>query len=138
VVAIPSGPASPPLDLDGHGSTTLRDEAAKRGLEPDECYTLGRGKAVPDVAVEIVYSRPRLDKLEVYRGLGVPEVWIYRDEKLAVWVLGEGGYEERACSTKLPNLDLALLASFMRAGEPQTKLVKAFRASLRSAAARRT
>src|SRR4051812_19529780 len=55
--------------LDGYGSTTFRKESVERGLEPDECYTLGPKKEVPDVAIEIVISGPKLDKLAVYRGL---------------------------------------------------------------------
>ncbi len=120
------------LDLDGHGSTTFRSEAAERGLEPDECYTLGRNKPVPDIAIEVVFSPPRIDKLAVYRGLGVPEVWVYQDGRLRVWVLGAVGYEERSRSAVLPLLDLELLVSYVRTDEPQTKLVKAFRAALRA------
>lgn len=119
------------LDLDGHGSTTFRNEAAARGLEPDESYTLGPRKPVPDIAIEIVFSAPKLDKLAVYRGLGVPEVWIYRDGKLAVFVLADNGYEQRARSSVLPDLDLELLVSFVRLDERQTKLVKDFRAALK-------
>ena len=122
------------LDLDGHGSTTFRDEAVKRGLEPDECYTLGRGKKkVPDIAIEVVFSPPRLDKLAVYQGLAVPEVWVYRGGKLAVWALREDAYEEGTRSLALPKLDLELMVSFVRLGESQTKLVKAFREAMRAA-----
>jgi Uma2 family endonuclease len=120
------------IDLDAHGSTTHRSERDKRGLEPDESYTIGGRKPVPDIAIEVVISAPKLDKLEVYRGLGVPEVWVYRDGKMTVWVLGEAGYEARARSEKLPGLDLDLLVSFVRIDERQTKLVKEYRAALRS------
>jgi Uma2 family endonuclease len=119
------------IDLSGFGSTTFRNHVAKRGLEPDECYVLGAKKPVPDLAVEVVFSPPKVDKLAVYRGLGVPEVWIYRASKLTVWVLTATGYEQRTRSEKLPDLDLDLLASFVRLGEGQTKLVKEFRAALR-------
>ena len=121
------------LVLDGLGSTTFRSEAEERGLEPDECYTLGERKPVPDLAIEIVVSPPKIDKLAVYRGLGVREVWIYRDGALTVHVLADGGYERRDRSALLPDLDLDLLVSFVRPGEHQTALIKAFRAALRSA-----
>jgi Uma2 family endonuclease len=119
------------LDVDGHGSTTYRKEAMERGLEPDECYSTGpRSADVPELAIEVVYSPPKVDKLEVYRGLGVPEVWIYREGKLRVYILQAGGYEERTRSALFPELDLAHLASFVRLDERQTQLVRAFRASL--------
>lgn len=122
------------LDLDGHGSTTFRQEAVRRGLEPDECYTLGGRKPVPDLAIEIVITAWRVDKLEVYRGLGVPEVWVYRGGRLLVHVLGPEGYETRARSALLPELDLDELLSYVRLDERQTPLVKAYRAALRARA----
>jgi Uma2 family endonuclease len=121
------------IDLDAHGSTTFRSERAKRGLEADESYTIGGRKPVPDIAIEIVISAPKLNKLDAYSGLGVPEVWIYRETKLTVWVLTANGYEQRERSEKLPDLDLELLVSFVRLDERQSKLVKQFRAALRSA-----
>lgn len=120
------------IDLDGHGSTTYRNEEVERGLEPDECYTLGGRKRVPDLAIEIVFSPPRVDKLSVYRGLGIPEVWTYRDGALIVRVLGSDGYAVRTESALLPRLDLALLVSFVRFDQPQARLVKEFRAAIRA------
>jgi Uma2 family endonuclease len=67
------------IDLNGFGNATYRKRAEERGLEPDECYVLGEGeKEVPDIAIEIVLSHG-IDELEVYRGLGVPEVWSFED-----------------------------------------------------------
>ena len=125
------------VDLDGHGSTTFRDEAVDRGLEPDECYTIGARRSVPDLAIEVVCSPPRVDKLAVYRGLGVREVWIYRDGRIAVHVLGPKGYAVRARSALLPDLDIELLESFVRTDARQTPLVKKFRAELRRRKRRR-
>src|SRR5688572_24511213 len=67
------------IDLNGFGNATYRKRAKERGLEPDECYVLGEAeKEVPDIAIEIVLSHG-IDKLEVYRGLGVAEVWSFED-----------------------------------------------------------
>ncbi len=119
------------LDLDGWGSTTYRDKVLARGLEPDECYVLGGPKPVPDLAIEIVFSRPKIDKLAVYRGLGVGEVWVLREGRLTVHVLGPEGYAVRDRSALLPDLDLDLLLSFLQIDESQTRLVKRFRAAIR-------
>ncbi|HEU4535469.1 MAG TPA: Uma2 family endonuclease, partial [Polyangiaceae bacterium] len=101
------------LDLNGYGSWTLRKEQEQRGLEPDECYVVGTPQAdVPDLAIEIAYSRGGLDKLDVYRGLGVREVWLWREGLLAVHVLKAGAYERAAKSELMPALDLELLLSF--------------------------
>ena len=39
------------LDLRGYGGATFRKEAKQRGLEPDECYTLGPIGDVPAIAI---------------------------------------------------------------------------------------
>ena len=39
------------IDLNGYGSATFRRKAAARGLEPDECYSLGELGEAPDIAI---------------------------------------------------------------------------------------
>ncbi len=125
------------IDLRGFGSTTYRREAKRRGLEPDECYTVGPKleDAVPQIAIEVMVSSPLLDKLDVYAGLGVPEVWVWHSAKrhMVVHRLAGGRYTQHDRSAIVAGLDLALLASFVRPGESHTALVKKYRASLRSA-----
>jgi Uma2 family endonuclease len=123
------------VDLRGFGSTTFRREARARGLEPDECYVLGRREgedSVPHIAIEVVVSAPLVDKLAVYAGLGVPEVWVWNDAKHGIEIhhLGASGYEARARSEIVPGLDVALLSRFVRPGESHTALARAFRAEL--------
>jgi Uma2 family endonuclease len=124
------------VDLRGFGNATFRREAKLRGLEPDECYTLGAlaEDGVPLVAIEVELSSPLLDKLDVYAGLGIPEVWTWRDGALVVHRLEEGRYEVRSSSVALPALDLALLATFVRPGESQTALARAYVAAVRQRA----
>lgn len=124
------------IDLRGFGSTTFCREARKRGLEPDECYKLGKlhEDAVPDVAIEVVVSSGSVDKMAVYAGLGVSEVWVWRPSPAAIVVnhLINGVYHRREHSEVLPALDLAELARFVQPGENQTELVRAYQAVLRS------
>ncbi len=94
----------------GLGSTTFRERAKERGLEPDECYCVDQERAVPDIAIEVVVSRGVLDKLSLYAGLGIAELWEYEGGAFHVHVLRDGRYEPRPGSTLLPELDLALLA----------------------------
>ena len=120
------------LDLNGYGSATFRKEAAARGLEPDECYCLGELHDVPDIALEIVLTSGGIDKLKVYQGLGVKEVWFWENQRLSIYSLVDEstGYEALQTSKLLPQLDVALLASFV--GTPnQTRAVKAYRGALR-------
>ncbi|NJL99872.1 MAG: hypothetical protein HC924_14225 [Synechococcaceae cyanobacterium SM2_3_2] len=39
-----------------------------------ECCCLGGKKELPDIAIEVVLSSGLVNKLEIYRGLGIPEV----------------------------------------------------------------
>lgn len=122
------------VDLRGFKSATFRNEAQARGAEPDECYTVGPKAegAPPQIAIEVVVSSPLLDKLDVYAGLGVLEVWIWHSEsrKLVVHRLAARRYEPPIRSQVLPGLDVELLASFIRAGESHTALVKTYRAAV--------
>jgi len=119
------------IELDGFGSWTLRTRARKRGAEPDECYTVGGEKDHPDIAIEVVWTSGGLDKLEIYRGLGTREVWMWRDGEIGVYALRGDRYERMARSEVLPELDLALVASFLLAPS-QSGAVRAFRAALRA------
>ncbi|WP_437318901.1 Uma2 family endonuclease [Sorangium sp. So ce385] len=120
------------IELSGYGAWTLRNAPKERGAEPDECYIVGEtNKEVPDLAIEVVWTHGGLDKLEIYRGLGVPEVWMWdREEGLRVFALSDGRYEPRARSAFLPELDPAWLAGFLE--QPtQSQAVRALRAALR-------
>jgi Uma2 family endonuclease len=121
------------LDLNGYGSATFRQQAAARGLEPDECYCLGELDEVPDIALEIVITSGGIDKLEVYKGLRVQEVWFWQNQQLSIYGLvdPDSGYKSLSRSQLLPQLDGALLASYVNRTS-QTQAVKAYRQVLRA------
>jgi len=74
---------------------------------------------VPDIAIEVIVSSGLVDKMAVYAGLCVPEVWEWRPSSRALVVhrWTGGAYERRERSEILPELDLALLSSFVQPGE---------------------
>ncbi|WP_026104280.1 Uma2 family endonuclease [Anabaena sp. PCC 7108] len=92
------------------GSTTFRKQAKKGGLEPDESYCIGTEKEFPDLAIEIVVSSGGINKLEVYKRLGVKGVWFFINNQFTVYHLRGENYEVIARSELLPDLDLAILA----------------------------
>lgn len=55
----------------------------------------------------------RLDKREIYRKLGVPELWFWRRGRILIYVLRGDAYEERSQSEVLSGIDLAELAGFL-------------------------
>jgi Uma2 family endonuclease len=65
------------FDLSPYGSWTLKHAPGAAGLEPDECYLLGpdQDKRVPHLAIEVVWTSGGIDRVEIYRRLGVGEVW---------------------------------------------------------------
>jgi len=101
----------------GIGSATFRKEAKLQGLEPDECYCIGQEKEFPDIAIEVVITSGNVDKLEIYKGLGVQEVWFWKKNKFSLYALREQEYEAIDRSSLLPNLDFSLLASYVKPSE---------------------
>lgn len=119
------------IALHGYDSTTFRQEAQGRGLEPDECYCVGTLKHIPDLAIEINLSSGGLDKLAVYQGLGVLEVVIWQDQQLTLYQLRETGYQKSSRSQFFPDLDWQLLAKYMIPQE-QPQAIKDFLKAIRS------
>jgi Uma2 family endonuclease len=114
-------------------SWTLKSEDQQRGAEADNCYTVGEGdaeKEVADLAVEVVWSHDDPDKLAVYAGLGVREVWVWKASRITVHVLRGDAYVTAPRSELLPALDLALLTRFAeRLDQPQA--LREYRDALR-------
>ena len=102
------------VDLRGYGSTTFHDESKDRGAEPDECYVIGEVLGdVPQMALEVVYSSPLVNELDVYAGLGVPELWVFSHGAFTIFELTSGAYVQRTRSAFIPDLDFALLARYV-------------------------
>jgi Uma2 family endonuclease len=101
------------LRLNGYGSTTFRREARQRGAEPDECYCVGHAMKegeFPDIVLEVIHTNPLLDKLQVYLGFGVPEVWLFRKGVFELYRLAGDHYDRVERSGSLPELDFAMIA----------------------------
>ena len=132
------------LPLRCYGDMTCDKKKALRGLEPDECFYIQNEPAVrlkddidltvdppPDLAVEIELSRARRDRLSVYAGVGVPEVWRYNGKRLTGHVLSKDGksYVESNVSRAFPKLQLVDLQRFveLRTQLDETSLIRSFR-----------
>ena len=119
------------LSFNGFGSWTLKNARRARALEPDECYSLSLGRPTsPDLAIEVVWTSGGIDKLEVYRGFGVREVWLWREGVIEVNVLAGDQYERRERSVVLADIDLVELARHIDP-ENQTESVRRYRQALR-------
>jgi Uma2 family endonuclease len=121
------------IPYSGYGSWTQKDESAKAGLEPDECFIFDedpKRKATPDLAIEVIWTSGGISKLEIYRRLGIGEVWFWKKNQIAVYVLRSNQYVAVEGSACLPDLDLALVAR-LAVIEPMSAAVLQFREILR-------
>ncbi|ASC72509.1 hypothetical protein XM38_034670 [Halomicronema hongdechloris C2206] len=113
----------------GLGSTTFTVEAKRRGAEPDVSFCIGTNKELPDIAIEVVHTSGSINKLDVYQGLSVAEVWFWQGQQFRVYHLLEEGYKRCDRSQFLPDLDLTLLATYVQYPEPLDAVVE-FRQAL--------
>ncbi len=107
-----------------HCAVRVRD----RGLEPDDCFYLASFDKVvdwntlnlerdppPDLALEVDVTSSCLDRMGVYAGLRVPEVWRFDGEQWHIHVLGaDGAYQESPSSAALPYLPLPEIIPLLR------------------------
>jgi Uma2 family endonuclease len=124
--------------LNGFGNSTFKRKAKRAGLEPDECYWLGKRRGPAQLAIEVVETSGGVDKLEIYRRLGVQEVWFLIGGRIHVYRLDGKRYHSKKSSTVLRGVDLTQLGRLVsRAKEwRQTETVEAYRRALRKTRAR--
>jgi Uma2 family endonuclease len=121
------------IALHAYGSTTFRQSSKAAGLEPDECYCIGTLKPQPDLAVEVNLTSGGLDKLAIYRAIGVPEVLIWQDQQLTLYNLRGDEIQIADRSEFFPALEIAQLAQFIQP-QNQPTAIKAFVNWVRSGA----
>jgi Uma2 family endonuclease len=103
-------------DWEDFGSTTLKRPPVA-GIEPDTCFYIQNAALMrgctnlnldnyppPDLAIEADVTSTTT--ISAYEAMGVPEVWVYRDRKLKIYILENGSYREVAVSPTLPDLPL--------------------------------
>ncbi len=105
------------IDCECFGSTTFKRQEMNYGIEPDECFYIQNHQAMigkdrldlsvdppPDLAIEVdVTSKTQLD---AYIRLGVPELWVYEDTELKIYILVAGEYQNSATSPTFPDLPI--------------------------------
>jgi len=114
------------INIKSLGSTTIARKELKRGLEPDECYYIGRESLVrgkmefnfkkdppPDLAIEVDVTRSSVSRQRVYAALGVPEMWRYDGELHVLHLQANGEYVERERSLSFPFLPMDRMEAFI-------------------------
>lgn len=116
------------IDLFSCGSATCKSEDAERGLEPDESFSIGQRQQFPDLAIEVIVTSGGIDKLEVYKGLKVIEVWFYQNGTFSLYRLksNNSGYDSISQSQFFPKLDINLMAEYIHP-DREPEMVRAWR-----------
>lgn len=92
----------------------------QKGLEPAACFYIQNREAIlgkeridlavdppPDLAIEVDLTSST--KPEDYEAIGVPELWLYRDERLSIFLFDKQQYHESSISrlfAEIPVKDL--------------------------------
>ena len=100
------------------GSTTFKKEGIA-GVEPDACFyiqnyqcMIGRRRLQvddppPDLAIEVdVISKTAI---EAYEAIGVPELWVYDNGRLTIYLLCNSKYSQSEISPTFPQIPLTQL-----------------------------
>jgi Uma2 family endonuclease len=109
-----------------------QEKVEQVSLQPDESYSFGSPKKIPDLAIEVILTSGNIEKLKKYCLLGVPEVWLWEDGVLDIYQLDsqDRQYQKLSTSKFLPNLDIATLQRCILCTSPLEAL-KTFRKSFR-------
>jgi Uma2 family endonuclease len=103
-------------DWEDFGSTTLKRPPVA-GIEPDTCFYIQNAALMrgctnldldnyppPDLAIEADVTSTTT--ISAYEAMRVPEVWVYRNQKLKIYIWENGSYREVLASPTFPDLPL--------------------------------
>jgi Uma2 family endonuclease len=123
------------IDFVAAGTMTVRRADLRRGFEPDASSYIQNVDRVrgltqidvrvdppPDLAIETDVTHSSLDKLPIYAGLGVPEVWRYQAGRVAIFLLQNDSYRESERSAALPIVTDDVLTRFARDDATLTRI----------------
>ena len=120
------------IPIRSQGSTTIKRRNRQRGFEPDQCFFIqsfhlleGQDLAPldpmprPDLVIEVEVASALLDKLDIYAGFGVPEIWRHDRNGLTILLLGpDGQYAVAERSLAFPFLPMVGFRQQLAAFDP--------------------
>lgn len=117
------------IDFINAGSTTFRQRAKAKGVEPDTAFYIQNEARIrglkrldlnqdppPDLVIEVDVTSPSLNKMPIYAALGVSEVWLLKGENVVFYKLFVGVYQQVSNSLSLPFLDSQTVNNFLKSG----------------------
>ena len=95
------------LDIEQLGSMTFKREDLQKGFEPDACFYIEHADAIrereeidlavdppPDLSIEVDIKSGSLNRFPIFAAVGIPEVWRFDGNRVAIFRLESGGYVE--------------------------------------------
>jgi Uma2 family endonuclease len=119
------------LPAKSFGATTLNRADLEHGAEPDSCYYIQHvhqiaGRQVdlatdppPDLILEIDISSPSSRRIDIYKQLGVPEIWRYVGGNVQIYRLQDGEYILSDRSPSFPLVSAMIINQFLQQAETQ-------------------
>ena len=133
-------------DWEDFGSTTFK-RAEFAGVEPDTCFYILNADRVkgctnmnlsiyppPDLAIEADVTS--ITTLNAYIAIGVPEVWIYKEQQLTINILNDNSYIPSSNSLVFPDLPIMQLIPqlvFKAIEEGTSKMLRELKVQLNQA-----
>jgi Uma2 family endonuclease len=115
------------IDFLAAGSTTFRRSDLLKGFEPDTSFYIRNADAIrnpdkidlsvdppPDLVIEVEVTNPAIPKLPIFAAAGVPEVWLYRDDRIEILALDSGTYHKKNETSFLPGVTDSTLTKFVQ------------------------
>lgn len=121
------------LEVYSLGSTTWKKDQLA-GVEADSCFYIQNEPAIraveqqnrevdlsqdppPDLVIEVDITSTSQPKFAIYAVMQVPEIWLYRSEKVEIYHLAISGYQRSLESLAFPGVQVSELAHFLKMGD---------------------
>jgi Uma2 family endonuclease len=114
------------VDIARLGSMTFKRKDLQKGFEPDSCFYIQHADAIhgkqeidiavdppPDLSIEVDITRGSLNRFPIFAAVGIPEVWRFDGNKVAIFRLESGGYVEASNSLPFPAVTGEILTLFL-------------------------
>jgi Uma2 family endonuclease len=120
------------MEANDFGSVTLNRQELDRGIEPDTCFYIqnaakGQGLAgnvsadvPPDLTLEVDIASSSASKMVIYQAMGVPEIWLYQQNRLGIQILQDGQYRNAINSRALPMISIEQLNQWIELRKTET------------------
>jgi Uma2 family endonuclease len=134
------------MNILSFGSTTFSYETLEKGVEPDSCFYIQNADRVdpeddappqdfpPDLVIEVDITSSSRSRLNIYKTIGVPEIWRYSPQGLAILQLRQDEYMECEYSSIFPMVSAEILREILEQGKQSKNhntLIHKLRTSLR-------